>query len=86
MTKPYSKIAERFLAHAALCRRMAAYATDESAACKLLEMAEKCMEAAVEELAMARVMAAASPAVVSKWNFGGPQIPDSVHELPPQFG
>jgi hypothetical protein len=85
MTTPYLKIAERFLAHAALCRRMAASAKDESTACKLLEMAKKCVDAAVEELALARVMAAAPGPSVSKWNFSSSQIPDFVHELPPQI-
>ncbi|MBS0246979.1 MAG: hypothetical protein JSR61_10190 [Proteobacteria bacterium] len=50
-----SKIAERLLAHAALCRRMAAASDDDGIACKLLQMAEECVRAAAAEPAQGRL-------------------------------
>ncbi|RDV05150.1 hypothetical protein [Undibacter mobilis] len=43
---PQSRIAERLLVHAGLCRRLAAASLDENLAAKFLRMASECAEAA----------------------------------------
>jgi hypothetical protein len=68
MATQYSKIAERLLTHAKLCRRIAASGNDDGIACKLLEMAEECVRAAAEELALARLRTPETAPVVSNWN------------------
>lgn len=45
MSQP-SKIAERLLAHARLCRQIARESWNEETACKLAEMADECTRAA----------------------------------------
>ena len=70
MPSQHSKIAERLLAHAGLCRRIAASSNDDGVACKLLQMAEECVRAAAEELAVGRLKTARVAAVVPKWNSG----------------
>lgn len=45
----YSKIAERLLVHARLCREFAAATTDPDRARKLLELAEDCVRGVQEE-------------------------------------
>lgn len=46
-----SKVAERLLAHARLCRQMACASLDESLGEQLLKMAEKCVAEAAEAIA-----------------------------------
>lgn len=49
-----SKVAERLLAHAQLCRQMAAAATNEALGEKLLKMANDCMAAAADAVVASR--------------------------------
>ncbi|MBS0533630.1 MAG: hypothetical protein JSR72_06200 [Proteobacteria bacterium] len=45
----YSRIAERLLVHARLCRELASATTDPAMARKLLELAEDCLRGVHEE-------------------------------------
>lgn len=53
-----SKVAERLVIHARLCRQMAASSRDETMASKLLEMAEECMQAAAADIVIDNMKAA----------------------------
>jgi hypothetical protein len=70
MPPQYSKIAERLLVHAGLCREMATATTDSAMARKLLQMAEDCVGAAAEDWAAARSNKPTAAQPVPKWNFG----------------
>lgn len=48
---PQSKVAERLLIHARLCRQLAAASLDENVGDRLLRMAEECVEAAATNIA-----------------------------------
>lgn len=48
-----SKVAERLMAHAALCRKLAAASLDENIGANLMRMAEECLEAAAGNVAAA---------------------------------
>ena len=81
-----SKIAERLLVHAGLCRKFATATTDAVIARNLLQMAEDCVRAAAEDRAAILSNKSSPRPPVSKWNFAAAQITDFVHELPPEFG
>lgn len=49
-----SKVADRLLAHARLCRQMAAGATNEALGEKLLKMADDCVVAAADAIVATR--------------------------------
>jgi hypothetical protein len=49
-----SKVAERLLAHARLCRQMASRSLDEALGEKLLKMADDCVDAAADAIAASR--------------------------------
>ena len=49
-----SKVAERLLAHARLCRQMATASIDEALGEKLLKMASDCVEAAADAIVAGR--------------------------------
>lgn len=46
-----SKVAERLMAHAELCRKLAAASLDENVGASLMRMAEECLEAATVSVA-----------------------------------
>ncbi|MFA6265631.1 MAG: hypothetical protein WC670_07960 [Pseudolabrys sp.] len=56
------------MAHARLCRQIAASSADENVAAELFEMAEECDRAAAEDLALDRLGIGVAVPVVSKWN------------------
>jgi len=64
---PQSKVAERLLVHARLCRQMAAASLDENVADKLLRMAEECIAAAAEGIAVEKLKDAPLTAI-PPWN------------------
>lgn len=49
-----SKVTERLMAHARLCRKLAAASLDENVGAGLMRMAEECLEAAAGSAAPAR--------------------------------
>jgi hypothetical protein len=51
MSQP-SKVAERLLAHARLCRKFASASLDENIGAQLLDLAEKCVAEAAEVAAL----------------------------------
>lgn len=55
-----SKVAERMLVHARLCRQMACASLDEAIGEQLLKLADKCVREAAEILAVERVAADSS--------------------------
>ena len=55
---PQSKVAERLMVHARLCRQMAAASLDENVADKLLRMADECVAAAAEGIALEKLTTA----------------------------
>jgi hypothetical protein len=52
---PASKVAERLLVHARLCRQMASASLDEAIGEQLLKLASECVREAAETLAPERV-------------------------------
>ena len=54
---PPSKVAERLLAHARLCRKFASASLDENIGAQFLELADKCAHEAVEVAALERLQA-----------------------------
>ncbi len=55
---PQSKVEERLMIHARLCRQMAAASLDENVADKLLRMADECLAAAADGLAVEKLKTA----------------------------
>lgn len=60
-----SKVAERLLVHARLCRQMACASLDESIGEQLLKLADQCVSEAAEILAAERLSADSSGEIVN---------------------
>lgn len=70
-----SKVTERLMAHAELCRKLAAASLDENVGANLMRMAEECLEAAANSVAPAipepRAIAIRVPARNSRFDTTG---------------